>query len=44
VIFAPYLDRLPPALHEGFLDAAVEELGDPLVLDYVRLNWDATAR
>ena len=43
VIFAPYLDRLPPPLHDDFLDAAVEELGDPLVLDYVRLNWDATA-
>jgi trans-aconitate 2-methyltransferase len=44
VIFAPYLDRLSQALHEHFLDATVEELGDPLVLDYVRLNWDATAR
>jgi len=44
VIFAPYLDRLPAALHDDFLDAAGDELGDPLVLDYVRLNWDATAR
>ena len=44
VIFAPYLDRLPRALHDDFIDAAVAELGDPLVLDYVRLNWDAKAR
>jgi trans-aconitate 2-methyltransferase len=44
VIFAPYLDRLPAELHADFLDAASAELGEPLVLDYVRLNWDATAR
>ena len=43
VIFGPYLDHLPAALHTGFIDAAAAELGDPLVLDYVRLNWDATA-
>ena len=43
VIFPPYLDRLPRALHDDFIDAAVAELGDPLVLDYVRLNWDAAA-
>jgi trans-aconitate 2-methyltransferase len=43
VIFGPYLDRMPPPLHREFVDAAVAELGDPLVLDYVRLNWNATA-
>jgi trans-aconitate 2-methyltransferase len=43
VIFGPYLDRLPASLHREFVDAAVSELGDPLVLDYVRLNWNATA-
>jgi trans-aconitate 2-methyltransferase len=43
VIFAPYLERLPPALHGPFLDAALARLGDPVVLDYQRLNWDAVA-
>lgn len=43
VIYGPYLDRLPAPLHADFVDAAAAELGDPLVLDYVRLNWDATA-
>lgn len=43
VIFAPYLERLPPQLREPFLDELERELGDPLVLDYVRLNWDAVA-
>jgi trans-aconitate 2-methyltransferase len=44
VIYAPYLDHLPQALHDAFLDAATARLGEPIVLDYVRLNWDATAR
>jgi trans-aconitate 2-methyltransferase len=43
VIFAPYLERLPAELHDRFLDELVAALGDPLVLDYVRLNWDAIA-
>ena len=43
VIFAPYLERLPAALHERFLDETLAELGDPVVLDYQRLNWDAIA-
>ena len=38
-----YLDHLPAELHQAFIDDAAAELGDPLVLDYVRLNWDATA-
>ncbi|HEY1778755.1 MAG TPA: methyltransferase domain-containing protein [Solirubrobacteraceae bacterium] len=43
VIYGPYLDLLPPELHADFIDAAASALGDPLVLEYVRLNWDATA-
>ena len=43
VIFAPYLERLPSALREPFLDEIVARLGDPLVLDYVRLNIAAAA-
>jgi len=41
VIYAPYLDHLPQALHDDFVDTAAAELGEPLVLDYVRLNFDA---
>ncbi|HEX4035093.1 MAG TPA: methyltransferase domain-containing protein [Solirubrobacteraceae bacterium] len=44
VIFGPYIERLPDDLRERFLDQAMEALGAPVVLDYVRLNWDAVAR
>ena len=44
VIVAPYLEHLPPELRDEYLDALVDELGEPMVLDYVRLNWQATAR
>jgi trans-aconitate 2-methyltransferase len=44
VIFAPYLERLPtPELAQAYLDELVSLLGEPLVLDYMRLNWDAVA-
>ncbi|MGD0197563.1 MAG: methyltransferase domain-containing protein [Solirubrobacteraceae bacterium] len=43
VIFAPYLERLPDELRAPFIDEIERELGDPLVLEYVRLNWDAVA-
>ncbi len=43
VIFAPYLEHLPTQLHAPFLDATLAQLGEPVVLDYQRLNWDATA-
>jgi len=38
-----HLDRLPPQLHEGFVRAVMAELGEPLTIDYVRLNLDARA-
>jgi trans-aconitate 2-methyltransferase len=44
VIFAPYLELLPAQLRDPFLDATLAELGEPVVLDYQRLNWDALAR
>jgi trans-aconitate 2-methyltransferase len=44
VICAPYLERLPAPLRDGFLDRMLAGLGAPPVLEYVRLNWDATAR
>ena len=44
MIVAPYLEHLPAELRDEYLDAMVDELGEPMVLDYVRLNWQATAR
>jgi trans-aconitate 2-methyltransferase len=38
-----HLERLPADLHEPFLDAVLERLGDHPTIDYVRLNSDATA-
>jgi trans-aconitate 2-methyltransferase len=44
VILRPYLEQLPSSLHAAFVNDVFAEIGDPHVLDYVRLNWDATAR
>jgi trans-aconitate 2-methyltransferase len=41
VCLGPHIDRLPPELHDQFRGAVREELGDPVVLDYVRLNIHA---
>ncbi|MEA2390547.1 MAG: trans-aconitate 2-methyltransferase [Solirubrobacteraceae bacterium] len=38
VCVAPHLERVPPERHDDFLRRVVEAAGDPLVLDYVRLN------
>ncbi|MFL5824088.1 MAG: class I SAM-dependent methyltransferase [Solirubrobacteraceae bacterium] len=43
VCLVRHLDRLPPELHEQFLARILERSGQPLVLDYVRLNITATA-
>jgi len=43
VILAPFLERLPEELRERFVDAVHGRLGEPLELDYVRLNVDAVA-
>ena len=43
-VFAQHLEGLPAELRGEYLDAVLAELGDPVVLDYVRLNWDAAAR
>jgi len=44
VVFRVHVAHLPAQLREPFLDAVMERLGEPPVLDYVRLNWVATAR
>jgi len=44
VCLVRHLDRLPDALRERFVDRVLERAGDPLRLDYVRLNITARAR
>jgi trans-aconitate 2-methyltransferase len=43
VCLVRHLDRLPSdGLKSAFVERVLEEVGDPLVLDYVRLNMTAT--
>jgi trans-aconitate 2-methyltransferase len=43
IIFEPHLRQLPPQLRERFLEELLAEVGEPVIVDYVRLNIDATA-
>jgi trans-aconitate 2-methyltransferase len=43
VCLVRHLDRLPSELHEAFLSRVLERTGEPLALDYVRLNMTALA-
>jgi trans-aconitate 2-methyltransferase len=43
VIFEPHVRQLPEGLRERFLDELLEHLGEPVIVDYVRLNIDAVA-
>jgi trans-aconitate 2-methyltransferase len=43
IILGPHVERLPEELRERFMDDVLLELGEPVVVDYVRLNIDATA-
>ena len=43
IVLQPYVQALPEELREPFMDAALRELGEPVVVDYVRLNIDARA-
>ncbi len=42
VTLGPHIARLPEDLRDDFTRAVAAEIGDPLTLDYVRLNIDAT--
>ena len=42
VSMGPHLSRLPEGLRRQFAEAVLEVEDDPLVLNYVRLNMDAT--
>jgi trans-aconitate 2-methyltransferase len=43
ICLGSFLERLPEELHEPFVEAAVERLGAPLTIPYVRLNILARA-
>jgi trans-aconitate 2-methyltransferase len=43
IIFEPYVRRLPQPLGERFIDELLEMIGEPVTVDYVRLNIDAVA-
>lgn len=43
IVLGPHVQQLPVALREPFMDDVLAELGEPVVVDYVRLNIDATA-
>ncbi len=43
IVLQPHVQALPADLRERFMDEVLAELGEPVVVDYVRLNIDATA-
>lgn len=43
IVLGPHYQHLPGELREPFMDDVLAELGQPVVVDYVRLNIDATA-
>ncbi len=42
-MLGPHVQQLPAQLREPFMDEVLGELGEPVVVDYVRLNIDAVA-
>ena len=43
IVLGPHVQQLPAELREPFIDDVLAELGEPVVVDYVRLNIDADA-
>jgi trans-aconitate 2-methyltransferase len=43
IVLGPHCQQLPEELRERFLNAVLAELGEPVVVDYIRLNIDAVA-
>ncbi len=43
IVLGPHVQHLPEQLREPFMDAVLERAGEPVVVDYVRLNIDARA-
>jgi hypothetical protein len=44
VCLVRHLDHLPEDLHDPFIARVLEVMGDPLVIEYVRLNMTGTRR
>ncbi len=43
IVLGPHVQHLPLSLREPFMDDVTAELGEPVIVDYVRLNIEATA-
>jgi trans-aconitate 2-methyltransferase len=43
IVLGPHVQRLPEELREPFIDELLARLDEPVIVDYVRLNIDATA-
>jgi trans-aconitate 2-methyltransferase len=43
IVLGPHVQRLPEHLRDPFMDAVLAEIGEPVLVDYVRLNIEATA-
>jgi trans-aconitate 2-methyltransferase len=43
IVLGPHMQQLPAEQRQPFMDAVMAELGEPVVVDYVRLNIDAVA-
>jgi trans-aconitate 2-methyltransferase len=43
IVLGPHVQQLPPELREPFMDDVLAKLGEPVAVDYVRLNIDAVA-
>jgi trans-aconitate 2-methyltransferase len=43
IVLGPHVEHLPEPLREPFMSEVMAELGEPIVVDYVRLNIDASA-
>jgi trans-aconitate 2-methyltransferase len=43
IVLGPHVQQLPEELREPFMDEVLAALGEPVVVDYVRLNIDAVA-
>jgi trans-aconitate 2-methyltransferase len=43
IVLGPHVQQLPPELRERYMDDVLAKVGEPVVVDYVRLNIDAIA-
>lgn len=43
IVLGPHVQQLPEELRDRFMDDTLQAIGEPVVVDYVRLNIDAVA-